>query len=44
MEHWDSRGHHEKYMGWRQETGFVDTLVAALAAPPSIRYFDAKDA
>ena len=44
VEKWDSRGQYEKYLGWRQETGFVDQLVAALDGPPSIRYFELADA
>ena len=44
IERWDSRAHYEKYLGWRQETGLVDKLVAAAAEPPSIRYFDPADA
>ena len=44
VEHWDSRAHHEKYLGWRTETGVMDKLGGMLAGPPSIRYFDRADA
>lgn len=40
VEHWDSRAQHEKYLGWRTETGVMDKLGAMLAGPPSIRYFE----
>jgi quinol monooxygenase YgiN len=43
-ERWDSRQHYEKYLAWRTETGVADQLVAMLAAPPSIRYFERVDA
>jgi len=41
---WESRGHHEKYLAWRQETGAVDKFVALLEGPPNLRYFDLTDA
>ena len=44
VEEWDTKQHHEKYMGWRTETGLVDQLVAAIEGPPSIRYFGTADA
>ena len=44
VEHWDSRAHHEKYMGWRTETGFMDKLGPMLAGPPSVRYLERIDA
>ena len=44
VEHWDSRPHHEKYLGWRTETGVMDRLARMLAGPPSIRYFERTDA
>lgn len=40
IEKWESRQHHEKYMGWRTETGALEALGAMLSQPPSIRYFD----
>jgi len=40
VEHWDSRDHHQKYLGWRTETGVMDKLGAMLAGPPSIRYYE----
>ncbi len=44
VEHWESRAHHEKYLGWRTETGVMDKLGGMLAGPPSIRYFERADA
>ncbi|HET6348815.1 MAG TPA: antibiotic biosynthesis monooxygenase [Candidatus Krumholzibacteria bacterium] len=40
VEQWDSRSHHEKYLGWRTQTGVMDKLGGMLAGPPSIRYFE----
>lgn len=44
VERWDSRAHHEKYLGWRTETGVMDKLGGMLAGPPNIRYFEKIDA
>lgn len=44
IEKWETKAAYEKYLGWRQETGVLDQLVAACAAPPSIRYYDITDA
>jgi quinol monooxygenase YgiN len=44
LERWDSRQHHEKYLGWRTETGVMDKIGGMLAGPPSIRYFERADA
>ena len=44
VEHWESRPHHEKYVGWRTETGVMAKLGGMLAGPPSIRYFERADA
>lgn len=44
IERWTSRSAYETYLGWRQQRGDLDTLAAALAGPPRIRYFDATDA
>ena len=43
VERWESRAHHEKYVGWRTETGVMDKIGAMLAGPPSIRYFEKTD-
>ena len=40
LEHWASREHHAKYLGWRTETGVMNKLGGMLAGPPSIRYFE----
>jgi quinol monooxygenase YgiN len=44
VEYWDSRAHHEKYVGWRTETGVMDKIGAMLAGQPNIRYFERTDA
>jgi len=44
VEHWDSRPHHEKYLGWRTETGVMAKIGGMLAGPPSLRYFEKADA
>ena len=44
IEHWDSRPQHEKYLGWRTETGVMEKLGGMLAGPPNIRYFERVDA
>lgn len=40
---WDSRGHQEKYLTWRTETGLMDKLGPFLTAPPAISYYDKFD-
>ncbi len=44
VEQWESRGHYEKYLQWRTDTGVVDKLVSMLTGPPSGRYFERADA
>ncbi len=44
VEQWTSRPHHEKYLGWRTETGVMQKLGGMLAGPPTIRYFEKADA
>jgi quinol monooxygenase YgiN len=41
---WDSQGHYEKYIAWREETGVLGSFVAELEGPPNIRYFNLTDA
>ncbi len=43
-ETWESKEHYEKYLAWRGETGFLDTLVSMLNAPPDIRYYNHPEA
>ncbi len=40
VEAWESREQYEKYLAWRQETGFLDKLTEMLASEPSIRFYD----
>ena len=44
VEHWDSRQKYETYLGWRKETGMLNSLMSMTSAPPSIRFYDAVDA
>ena len=44
VERWNSRGQHEKYSGWRTETGVKDKMSAMLVGPRKIRYFERIDA
>jgi quinol monooxygenase YgiN len=37
---WESRGHYERYYQWRVERGDLNLLGGALAASPSIRFFE----
>lgn len=40
VEHWASRAHHKRYIGWRTETGVMAKLGGMFAGPPVIRYFN----
>lgn len=40
---WDTREHHQRYVGWRAETGALDKLAGKLTRPPKVRYFDRVD-
>jgi quinol monooxygenase YgiN len=44
VERWATRKQYEDYLAWRQQRGDLDKLAAALAGPPSIRYFDLENA
>jgi quinol monooxygenase YgiN len=37
---WDSRAHQQKYISWRQETGALDELLALLAEPPQVEFWN----
>ena len=39
VERWETRGHYEKYLAWREERGDLDRFGKILEGPPSIRYF-----
>ena len=43
VENFESKAHYEKYLAWREETGVLQQLGAALEGPPSIRFFDLAD-
>ena len=37
---WDSQGHWEKYIAWREESGELTAFVEELEGPPTIRFFN----
>jgi quinol monooxygenase YgiN len=39
-EQWKSRGHYEKYLAWRIETGVIEQMTAMSVEPPSISFFE----
>ncbi len=40
LEKWDTRGHYEKYLNWRTETGVLNEFADMIVGEPSFRYFD----
>lgn len=44
VERWVSRPQHEKYLGWRTETGVMQRIGGMLSGPPSIRYLERAEA
>ena len=44
VEEFENREKYSQYLSWRQDTGVFDSLAKKLDEPPSIRYFDLKDA
>jgi quinol monooxygenase YgiN len=44
VEYWATKGHYERYLAWRTETGVIAELVSMLEAPPSIRHFEQVEA
>ncbi len=40
VEQWASKEHHEKYLAWRTETGFVGTMMEFVIGPPVITYLN----
>ena len=44
VEYWETKGHYERYLAWRTETGVIAELVSMLEAPPSIRHFEQVEA
>ena len=43
VEMWDSAEHQQAYLGWRVETGLMDSIGASLADAPVFRTFDVRD-
>lgn len=43
VEIWDSAAHQQAYIGWRAETGMMDSIGDALADAPIFRTFDIRD-
>ena len=44
VEKWETKSHYEKYLQWRTENGDIDKLGSFMTGPPSIRFFNRKDA
>ncbi len=40
---WESKGHYERYLSWREETGVFGRFAAILDGDPSLRFFDRTD-
>ena len=40
IQKWETRQNYETYFAWREEIGAIESLTAALAAPPNILYCD----
>ncbi len=42
VEEWATRGHQERYMAWRVESGMVELLQPVLAGPLEIHFWDGR--
>ncbi len=40
IEEWESRGHHERYMAWRTETGMMAKWMQMLSKEPRMSYLN----
>lgn len=40
---WQTRGHYEKYLAWREEIGTFEQIDPMIDRPPSVRYFDSLE-
>jgi quinol monooxygenase YgiN len=40
IQEWDSRDAQQRYIQWRQETGALSELVALLAEPPTVEFWE----
>ena len=40
IEEWESRGHHERYMAWRTETGMMAKMGPMFTKEPSTSYLN----
>lgn len=43
IEIWDSAADQQAYLGWRVESGFIDSVSGDMAAPPVIRTFEIRE-
>ena len=43
IEIWESAAAQQAYLGWRVESGFIDSVSDDVAAPPVIRTFEIRD-
>lgn len=42
-EEWESKGHHERYIQWRTDTGFFDVWGPMMAGEPKTTYLQPVD-
>jgi quinol monooxygenase YgiN len=42
IEEWATRGHQERYMAWRVESGMMELVQPILAGPVEIHFLDAR--
>ena len=40
IEEWDTRAHHEAYMKFRTESGFIEAMMGMLTGEPRFMYLD----
>ena len=43
VEEWETQGHHERYMQWRTETGFMAKWASMFASEPTMTYLESVD-
>jgi quinol monooxygenase YgiN len=43
IEEWESRGHYDRYLQWRTDTGFIEAMGGMLAGEPKFTYLEVLD-